>query len=531
MRALACDYLVVGAGSAGCVLANRLSENPAHRVILLEAGGPDRHPLLHIPGAVSAALAMPSVNWGYMSEPEPGLAGRRVPLYRGKVLGGTSTLNGMIYIRGHPRDFDDWRQRGCTGWSFDDVLPYFRKAERNERGADAYHGADGPLDVTRGRPVPPICDAFLQAAQACGYQAPIDFNGATQEGFGHYDVTIRRGRRRSTAAAYLEPARRRRNLTVLARAEATRLLLRGGRALGAEVRHAGERVQIEAARETLLAGGVFNTPKLLMLSGIGPADQLHDAGIAPLLVRSEIGRNLRDHVSYRMNYACTRPVTAYAHTKPVRAAAALLRYALSGTGILAGTSFPTGGFFRSHDDLDIPDMQMGLAMGLLPEGGRMLPDREGFTVTVRQGRPLSRGTVTLRSADPAAAPIIAPNYFHERSDLLTLMRGIRRLRPIFDQRPIRALIDHEIAPGQDVVDDDDRLAESIHALANTTHHFIGTCRMGGDPESVVDPELRVRGIDALRVIDASVMPAHINGNTNAAVIMIAEKGAAMILAS
>lgn len=531
MRTLACDYLVIGAGSAGCVLANRLSENKAHRVILLEAGGRDRHPLLHIPGAVSAALAMASVNWGYTSEPEPELGNRCVPLYRGKVLGGTSALNGMIYIRGDARDYDDWRQLGCTGWSYDDVLPYFRRAERSERGADHYHGADGPLDVTRSRPVPPICDALLRAAAACGYPVPVDFNAATQEGFGHYDVTIRHGRRQSTAAAYLRPVQDRPNLRVLTRAEATQLLIRGNRAMGAAVQHGADLIQVEATRETLLAGGVFNSPKLLMLSGIGPAEHLRALGIELLLDRAEIGQNLRDHVSYRMNYACTRPVTAYAHTRPLRAAAAVLRYALRRDGILASTSFPTGGFFRSHDDLEIPDMQMGLAMGLLPEGGRMLPEREGFTVTVRQGRPASRGTIRLRSADPAAAPLIAPRYFSTHSDMTTLMRGIRRLRPIFDRPEIRTLIDHELMPGQTVVDDDDRLAASIRAFSNTTHHFVGTCRMGGDPDSVADPELRVRGVDCLRVIDASVMPAHINGNTNAPVIMIAEKGAAMVIAA
>ena len=529
MRTLACDYLVIGAGSAGCVLANRLSENPAHRVILLEAGGPDRHPLLHIPGAVSAALAMPSVNWGYMSEPEPGLGARSVPLYRGKVLGGTSAINGMIYIRGHPRDYDDWRQRGCAGWSYADVLPFFRKAECHERGADDYHGGDGPLAITSGLPVPPICDAFLRAASACGYPIGVDFNGAAQEGFGHYDVTIRHGRRRSTASAYLVPARTRANLQVITRAHAKKLLIVDGRALGAEIRHGAERVRIEAAGETLLAGGVFNSPQLLMLSGIGPADHLAGLGIEVKLDRAEVGRNLIDHVSYRMNYACDRPVTAYAHTKGMRAARAVLDYALRRDGILASTSFPTGGFFRSHDDLEIPDMQMGLAMGLLPEGGRMLPDREGFTVTVRQGRPASRGTVRLRSSAPEASPVIAPGYFSDPADMPVLMRGIRRLRTILDRPEIRSLIDHEMLPGQAVVDDDDRLAASISTVANTTHHFVGTCRMGGDPASVVDPALRVRGVDRLRVIDASVMPTHINGNTNAPVIMIAEKAAAMVL--
>jgi len=530
MAQLTCDFLIIGAGSAGCVLANRLSENPAHRVILLEAGGTDRDPLLHVPGAVSRTLATQAVNWGYASEPEPGLNGRSVPLFRGKVVGGTSTLNGMIYTRGHARDYDYWRQDGCTGWAYADVLPYFRKAESNERGASEHHGADGPLTVTRSRPVPPICEAFLAAAAAEGYPIHVDFNGETQEGFGHYDVTISHGRRWSTATAYLKPSRGRPNLTVLTRAEASCLLFDGGRVIGANITREGQNMQVLAERETLLAAGVFNSPKLLMLSGIGPADALCRHGIAIRQDRPAVGANLQDHVSYRMNYACRLPVTAYAHTRPIRGAKAVLDYAVRRGGILAGTSFPTGGFFRSHDDLDIPDMQMGLAIGLLPPPGKMLPDREGFTVTVRQGRPASRGELRLRSADPTDAPIIEPRYFSDPSDMPTLMRGIRRLRGILRNEALQSLVDHELMPGQSVVDDDQALADSIREHANTTHHFIGTCRMGADAGSVVDPELRVRGVGGLRVIDASIMPTHINGNTNAPVIMIAEKGAAMVLA-
>jgi choline dehydrogenase len=529
MDALDCDFLIVGAGSAGCVLANRLSADPSHRVILLEAGGADSDPLLHVPGAVSRTLATPGVNWGYQSEPEPGLAGRAVPLFRGKVLGGTSTLNGMIYIRGNARDYDDWRQRGCEGWSYDDVLPYFRRSERSERGADAFHGGDGPLEVSLGRPVTPICEAFLAAARAEGYPAPVDFNGATQEGFGHYDVTIHRGKRWSAATAFLKPVMHRENLVVLTRAEATSLLFEGTRVTGAVVVRNERTLRVSAARETLLAGGVFNSPKLLMLSGIGPAEALQALGIPVRVDRRSVGRNLRDHVSYRMNFACRLPVTAYAHTRPLRGAKALIDYALGRRGILAGTSFPTGGFMRSHDDLEIPDLQVGLAMGLLPDPGRMLPSREGFTVTIRQGRPGSVGEIRLRSADPGAAPMIMPRYFSDPGDMPVLMRGVRRLRRVFAQPAIAGLIDHEIEPGQAVVDDNAALEASIRALSNTTHHFIGTCRMGSDSEAVVDPQLRVRGVSGLRVIDASIMPSHINGNTNAPVMMIAEKGADLVL--
>ena len=291
----------------------------------------------------------------------------------------------------------------------------------------------------------------------------------------------------------------------------------------------GEPVRVQAAAEVLVCGGVFNSPKLLLLSGIGPADQLAEHGIPVRLDRPDVGANLRDHVSYRMNFACDRPVTAYAHTRPLRAAKALVQYAANRGGILGTTSFPTGGFFRSHAGLDIPDMQMGLCMGLLPEGGRMLPQREGFTVTVRQGRPNSRGTVRLRSANPGDAPVIAPRYFSDPDDLTTLMRGIRRLRPVLRNPALGRYVSAELSPGQDVIDDDDRLRADIHAMSNTTHHFIGTCRMGGDPASVVDARLRVRGVGRLRVVDASIMPTHINGNTNAATIMIAEKAADLIL--
>lgn len=523
---MGCDFLVIGAGSAGCVLANRLSEDARHRVILLEAGGRDSDPLLKIPAAVGRNVEAPQHNWNYHSEPEPELNGRRIFCARGKVLGGSSSINGMIYIRGHPRDYDDWRQRGCTGWSYDDVLPFFRKAERSERGADAYHGAEGPLHVSLGRPVPPICDAFLRAAAAAGFPAPVDFNGASQEGFGHYDLTTRRGRRWSTATAYLRPARERPNLTILTRAEVRKLLIAGGRVVGAEIQHEGALRRIEVAKEAILSAGVFNSPKILMLSGIGPAQHLRETGINVALDRPAVGSNLLDHLSYRMSYACIGPVTAYAHTRPLRGAKAVLDYATSGGGIIANTPFSTGGFFRSSDDLDVPDMQLGMAIGLMPTRGR-LPEREGFTVTVRQGRPLSHGTLRLRSARPEDPPVIAPRYLSHPADLPVLLRGVRRIREVLLSRTLAPYIERELVPGP-AGESDAALIESIRAESNTTHHFVGSCRMGGDPASVVDPELRVRGVDGLRVVDASVMPAHINGNTNAATIMIAEKGAAMI---
>ena len=529
MKHLDCDFLIIGAGSAGCVLANRLSENPQNRVVLLEAGGPDSDPLLHVPVVLARSLTLRAISWGYYSEPEAGLGGRKIPLYRGKVLGGTSTINGMVYTRGHPHDYDRWQREGCDGWAYADVLPFFRKAEGSERGSSEFHGADGPLRVSVGRPIPAICNAFLAAAQAEGFPTHVDSNAEPHEGFGHYDANVYHGWRYSTASAYLKAARSRPNLTVLIRCEASRLLFEGERVIGAEAIQRGEALRIEAGAETVLSGGAFNSPKLLMLSGIGPAERLRELGIPVRLDRPAIGQNLQDHLTYRMSFSCTQPVTAYAHTRPIRGMKAILEYLLCRTGIVSNIPIPTGGFFRSDESLEIPDMQASCAIGIVPERGKLLPPREGFTVVVRQGRPRSRGVLSLRSADAKDSPIIAPRYFSDSEDMPTLIRGVRRLRNIVQNHKVAQFIGEELFPGRSVANDDETLAASIRETAGTTHHFIGTCRMGDDSEAVVDSQLRVRGVKALRVVDASIMPSHINGNTNAPTIMIAEKGASMIL--
>jgi choline dehydrogenase len=527
MEQLTCDYLVIGAGSAGCVLANRLSADPKNQVVLLEAGGADNDPLLKVPAAVARNVKAPQHNWNYYSEPEPELGDRRIFCARGKVLGGSSSINGMIYIRGHANDYDYWAQAGCKGWGYEDVLPYFRKAEASERGADSHHGDIGPLTVSIGRPVPSVCEAFLRAAERSGYPVHVDFNGASQAGFGHYDTTTRRGLRWSTASAYLGEARGRPNLQILTRAEALQLNMDGKRVTGALVRQGDRMTEVLASAETILASGVFNSPKLLMLSGIGPADHLQDLGITVRHVASNIGQNLQDHLSYRIDLATRRGTSAFSHIGVAGGLRAVYQFLTKRQGILTNTPFSTGGFFASDPGLEIPDMQLGLAIGLVPATGN-LPKREGCSITVRQGRPNSAGWIRLRSSRAGDAPIIQPRYLSDPRDLPVLVKGVKRIREVLKQPEMAQITELELIPGPDVTTDE-ALIESIRQVSNTTHHFIGTCRMGSDAGAVVDSQLRMRGLDGIRVADASVMPMHINGNTNAATIMIAEKASDMIL--
>ncbi len=525
------DYLVIGAGSAGCILAARLSEDPGMRVWLGEAGGPDRDPLLGVPGLLFRTSTSPRFNWSYMTEPEPGLGGRRLFWAQGRVLGGSSTINGMIYIRGHPREYDLWRQDGCEGWGWDDVLPHFRATERNERGAGPYHGGDGPLPVTRGDPRLPICELFLGAMRRAGHSILDDFNGGSMDGFGHYDRTIGAGTRQSVATSFLRPAAGRRNLTVETHATVLRVIVEHGRARGIELSRNGALQRLYAEREIILCGGAINSAKLLMLSGIGPAAHLRAHGITIVQDAPGVGGNLQNHLCYRMQYACSAPVTAYRYMHPVRGAVACLDYALRRRGILSQTTVATGGFLRTEPGLEMPDAQVQLGIGLIGNVGasawQRLPRREGFTLVVNQGRPHSRGTVRLRSPDPAAPPVIAPRYLHDRRDLALLMRAARQMRDLMRDGELRRVISKELAPGA-AADSDAGLEADIRARASNAFHPVGTCRMGGDAESVVDPKLRLRGIAGLRVADASIMPTLINGNTNAAAMMIGEKAAAML---
>ena len=525
------DYLVVGAGSAGSIVASRLSENPGLRVWLGEAGGAGRDPLLGVPGLLFRTSTAPRFNWSYATEPEPELGGRRLFWAQGRVLGGSSTINGMIYVRGHPREYDLWRQDGCEGWSWDDVLPFFRATERNERGGGPLHGDAGPLAVTRGNPGVPITAIFLEAMRRAGHAIVDDFNGPSMDGFGHYDRTIGGGRRQSVATAFLRPARRRPNLTIETGVLVARVIIERGSARGIEVRQNGRSRLLFAEREVILCGGAVNSAKLLMLSGIGPADHLREHGIDIVHDAPAVGSNLQNHLCYRLQYACSAPVTAYRYMQPLRAMGACLDYAVRRRGILSQTTVATGGFLRTEPGLELPDVQVQIGLGLIGNVGRSawqrLPAQEGFSVVVNQGRPQSRGTIRLRSADPAAAPVIAPHYLSDKRDLDVLTRAARQMRGLMQDPELQRVISAEMAPGP-AGDDDAGLQADIRARASNAFHPVGTCRMGGDAESVVDPRLRVRGIERLRVADAGVMPTLINGNTNAAAMMIGEKAAAML---
>lgn len=520
-----CDFLIVGAGSAGCVLANRLSADPANRVILLEAGGSDAMTLNRIPGTLITTATNPKTNWSYQTEPQAELGGRRLNWPRGKVLGGSSAINGMIYIRGNARDYDVWRQMGCPGWSYADVLPYFRMAETSQRGASEFHGGEGPLHVKAGLENP-IGNAFIEAAQQAGYPFCPDFNGASQEGFGHYDTTISKGRRWSTARAYLDPALMRKNLAIVQRALACRVILERGRAVGVEAIVNGRKHIYRAEREVLLSGGAINSPQLLMLSGIGPADHLRRFGIEVALDQPQVGENLQDHLAYRIRVACPQPITAYRYLNPFHAAMAGLQYVTTRGGFLSHSPLPTGAFFRSDARLEVPDMQVHLVLALMTDMGNRLPKEHGFMIQVNEGVPASRGTIRLRSADPKEAPAMDPRYLTAGEDLANLVRGAERMMDVLEQPAIRPFISRRVEPATRA-----DIAAGIREKAVTVYHPVGTCRMGEGPAAVVDPDLRVHGIAGLRVVDASVMPVLVNGNTNAPTIMIAEKAAAMILAA
>jgi choline dehydrogenase len=523
------DYIVVGAGSAGCVLANRLTASGRHRVLLLEAGGHDRHIWIHIPLGYGKLFSDRKVNWLYTSEPEAELDNRQIIQPRGKVLGGSSSINGLLYIRGQPADFDHWRQLGNSGWSFEDVLPYFRRAEDQARGEDALHGVDGPLAVSDVCEPHPLCEAFIAAAQQAGFPRNDDFNGPTQEGAGYFQLTARHGRRCSTAVGYLRQARRRPNLAVVPNALASRILFSGRRAVGVEYRCGGATRIAHANAEVIVAGGAFNSPQLLQLSGLGPAALLKSCGINVVADMPGIGAELQDHLQVRMQYRCTEPITMndVIHSWRHRAGAGL-RYALFRKGLLAIGAGYAGGFFRTNALAATPDIQVHFIIFSADTAGAALHSFPGFIASVCQLRPESRGFVRIKSADPSKPPAIQPRYLSSPTDRDTVVAGLKLLRRIMSQPAMRRYIAEERAPDPRCTSDDELLAFA-RATGTTVFHPTSTCRMGSDSTAVVDERLRVHGIERLRIVDGSIMPTVVSGNTNAAIVMIGEKGADMIL--
>ena len=521
------DFIVIGAGSAGCVLANRLSANPQHRVLLLEAGPRDWHPFIHMPAGLAKLVSRKGVNWDYETEPEPRLDGRRLWWPRGKVLGGSSSINAMCYIRGHRLDYDDWAAMGNPGWDWNAVLPYFKRAENNERGPDDWHAVGGPFNVADLRHTNPLSHAFVAAAEEIGQRRNPDFNGRQLEGFGFYQVSQKAGRRWSTAAAYLNSARRRPNLCVRTGALVERIELAAGRAVAVHYREHGVKRRAAVAGEVVLSGGAINSPQLLLLSGIGPAEQLARHGIPVRQDLPGVGRNLHDHLDASLVYRCTQKIT-YDKISEVLAG---LRYYLTHTGPGTSNIAEAGGFARTALAPDErPDVQFHFLPAILDDHGRNRIDDHGMTLHACHLQPKSRGHLELVSADPAAKPLLFPNYLSdpEGFDRRTLIEAVRLSRRILGAQAFDRYRGAELIPG-----DGDDSAEAIHAFlrrrGETVYHPVGSCRMGSDRDAVVDAELRVHGIEGLRVVDASIMPKIISGNTNAPVVMIAEKASEWIL--
>ncbi len=523
------DYIIVGAGSAGCVLADRLSV-AGHSVVVLEFGGSDRSVFIQMPSALAIPMNTRKYNWHYESEPEPQLGGRRLHTPRGKGLGGSSSINGLVYVRGNPLDFERWQDEGAAGWSYASVLPYFKRAERHAEGGNEYRGSDGPLDTRYGPLRNPLYQAWIDAGAQAGYPVTEDVNGAQQEGFGRMDMTVRDGARCSAAKAYLLPAMKRAGVKVITHALATRVLLDGKTAVGVEYERGGRLHQLSANREVILAGGSINTPQLLKLSGIGPADELRAHGIAVVADRPGVGANLQDHLEFYFQMACTQPVSLYPSMGLLAKGLIGARWLLFRNGLGATNHFESCGFIRSKAGIRYPDIQYHFFPLAVSYDGNSMAHEHGFQAHVGPMRSKSRGSVTLRSPDPRDKPVIRFNYMSHADDWAEMRACVRLTREIFQQPAFAPYRGREIQPGANVTSDA-AIDAFIAAKVESAYHPSCSCKMGAanDPMAVVDPELRVIGVDRLRVVDSSVMPSITTGNLNAPTIMIGEKGADHIL--
>ncbi|WP_108880750.1 choline dehydrogenase [Anderseniella sp. Alg231-50] len=524
------DYIIIGSGSAGSVLANRLTENGRHTVLVLEYGGSDIGPLIQMPSALSIPLNTKTYNWGYLSEPEPGLNNRRITAPRGKVIGGSSSINGMVYVRGHARDFDTWSELGATGWAYADVLPYYKRMETSHGGEEGWRGTDGPLHVTRGERTNPLYHAFVDAAEQAGYPTTIDYNGQQQEGFGAMEMTVWKGRRWSSANAYLKPAMKRDNLELVTRAKARRIVLENKRATGVEYEKGGRIKTANARREVIIAASAFNSPHLLQLSGIGDAATLKAAGIEPVHHLPGVGANLMDHLEVYFQLHSKKPVTLNTRLGLISKGLIGLQWLLFKTGLGATNHFESAGFIRSRAGIEYPDIQYHFLPGAIAYDGKPATKGHGFQVHVGPNRSKSRGMVMPVSANPDDAPKLTFNYMSKDEDWTDFRSCIRLTREIIAQPAMQEFANGEIQPGDDVTSDA-AIDDFIRRHAESAYHPCGTCKMGSekDPMAVVDPQCRVIGIEGLRVADSSIFPSIPNGNLNGPSLMVGEKASDHIL--